>query len=158
MSENKTLFNPFKQPKTLKYSKIDLQRLNKDLRNQSIITKKKKKDTRLRIPYLTNTEKIRIKEKKVCLENEKELLSRLVKTNVNDIIYVGSEGSPLHSHIYQIWSSGKNKWNIRTLEAKSVFKKIKGNSKTIVNYIIKSENKRKEELEKFHAEFDDIEF
>ena len=157
-SENNILFNPFKQPKTLKYSKIDLQRLKKDLKTQSIITKKKKQDTRLRIPYLTNTEKLLLKEKKICLENEKDFTTLLKKTNLKDIIYVGSEGSPSHSHIYQIWSSGNNKWNIRTLESKSVFKKIKGNKKDILKYVTKTEEKRKEKLEQFHAEIDDIEF
>ena len=99
-----------------------------------------------------------MKEKKICLENENDFTTLLKKTNLKDIIYVGSEGSPSHSHIYQIWSSGNNKWNIRTLESKSVFKKIKGNKKDILKYVTKTEEKRKEKLKQFHAEIDDIEF
>ena len=66
-----------------------------------------------------------------------------------DIIYIGDEGSPLHSHIYQIWSSGKNKWNIRTLESNSSVKEIKGTLKDIVKYIETIEKERQEQFNKF---------
>lgn len=157
-SSESVLYNPFKQPHTLKSSKINLKKLTNDLKQQALLTKKNKRDTRLRIPYLSKKDKLRLQDKKRCAENEKELRKILQKKAFKDIIYIGDEGSPLHSHIYQIWSTGKNKWNIRTLESNSSVKEIKGTLKDIVKYIETIEKERQEQFNKFQDDLNDIEF